>query len=263
MSLSITSHIDFDRDSKRGSEIITSVALDATFDFAKSTEDYGDVLALILRANQHEGRFAGMIVNDIASPLDACSQFITCRVGGRIVGCVRLTAVDGDRSKSPYAAAGHAIPDWIWNTGFVEAHSLAIDPTLQGAGLLVPIATRMACSAYASGYDLLLAGAALDLLSFYRHVGFQELERRGVTPRPGWSFNSALLLMNLPAIAHDPPRGRWTGLVAKALSTVERERSGTAAPRLMRCSASPRGRYSVPVPARPDQRMDCSGRAAS
>jgi GNAT superfamily N-acetyltransferase len=219
---------------------------DTTFEFATSAKDYVDVLQLILRANQNEGRFAGLTSEDMASPLDAYSRFITCRVGPRIVGCVRVTAVDGERWKSLCAFAGHVIPEWLWNAGFVEAHSLAIDPAFQGAGLLVPMTTRMACLAYAWGRNYLLIGTAIDLLSFYRHVGFLELERREVTPRPGWTFTSALLTMDLPELVHNPPRGRWTLEVAEALARIESELLERASPvRGAQCT-NDRGLASVP-----------------
>ncbi len=203
---------------------------DATFDFASSARDYEDVLKLILGANQHHGRFLGMSFRDMGSPLDACSEFVTCRVRGNIVGCARLTAVDGDVSKSQCALAGHVMPDPMWTDGFVEGHGLAISPAFQGAGLLAPMITRVVSVAYEWGYDYFVIGSAMRLLDAYENFGFREVDRREVTPLPGWTFTSALMYMDLPVLARNPPPGKWTQEVAQALARVSDQRCERSLP---------------------------------
>lgn len=179
--------------------------LEATYDFAVSFEDYREVLELILRSNQRDGRFEGMTIADIASPIDRCSRFITCRIAGRIAGCARITPVDGERWRSPYALVGHQVPECFWRSGFVEGHSLAIDPQYRGSGLLFPIVSRVVSAAYKFGYDYVLIGSVLDLVTVYESMGFVEIERREVTPLPGWTFLSVLLGMDLPMFITIPP----------------------------------------------------------
>lgn len=192
----------------------------ATYDYVASPEDYEAVLDLQLRAHQHEGRFLDAARDDMASPVDACSRHVTCRVGGRIVGYTRATPVCGDESRSQASLAGHVIPDWLWRAGFVEGHGVAIAPDFQRAGLLVPLVQHFVRIGCESGCDYLLGGCEAGLLPVYQQMGFVEVEKRAITPRPGWSFDSHLLVLDVRQVVRNPGQGKWTREVASAIAFV-------------------------------------------
>jgi GNAT superfamily N-acetyltransferase len=133
-------------------------------------------------------------VADLRSPFDAHSRHVTCRVGGRIVGYVRVIFVDGDPARSQYVAlGGHVVPPWLWDAGFVEGGAGAIHPDFQRAGLYGPLMRHMLRVAVQSGHRYVLGACPDELLTMYRRIGFETLEERIVTPKPGWSFRSHLL----------------------------------------------------------------------
>jgi hypothetical protein len=173
---------------------VGSVARAATYDYATSHADNEEILALRLLAHQAEGHLADLTVADLRSPFDAHSRHVTCRVGGRIVGYVRVIFVDGDPARSQYVAlGGHDVPQWLWDAGFVEGGAGAIHPDFQRAGLYGPLMRHMFRVAVQSGHRYILGACPDELVAMYTRMGFEALEERIVTPKPGWSFRSHLL----------------------------------------------------------------------
>jgi GNAT superfamily N-acetyltransferase len=200
---------------------VSSLEHAAVYGYASSTDEFDAVLALRLRAHQHENRLTGMTTEDMRSPYDAYSRHLTCRVGGRIVGYVRVIYVEGDPRRSQYVTQGaHVVPTWLWDAGFVEAGAGAVDPAFQRAGLFLPLMQHAARTALQSGHRYVLGACADDLLPMYTSMGYFHLETRRATPRPGWSFDSHLICQNLEAIVCQPPSGRWVREMASVVNFV-------------------------------------------
>jgi hypothetical protein len=54
----------------------------------------------------------------------------------------------------------------------------------------------------------------------YREMGFSVLETREVTPRPGWSFRSHLIVIDAERLVRAPPVGKSVAAMASAVSFV-------------------------------------------
>jgi hypothetical protein len=177
---------------------VGSVERAVTYDYAAGPADYLEVLALRLRAHQHEGRLVELTPHDMICSFDKHARHLTCRFGDRIVGYVRVIYVDGEPSKSQYVShGGHEVPEWLWKAGFVEAGAGAIDPEFQHSGLFLPLMQHAARVALQSGYRYMLGACSDDLLEMYKSMGFFPLETRTVEPRAGWEFRSHLICLDL------------------------------------------------------------------
>jgi hypothetical protein len=183
----------------------TGVVVEEAATFASAgPSELEEILALRLRAHQAAGHLADASVDDLRSPFDTHARHLVCRFGGRIVGYVRVIFVDGRPDRSQYVSwGGHEVPRWLWEAGFVEAGAGAIDPDFQRAGLFTPLMAQAVRVATSSGHRYVLGACEDGLLDMYRHMGFEELERRHVEPKPGWRFRSHLLVLDARA---DPAR---------------------------------------------------------
>ncbi|MFC4946139.1 hypothetical protein [Pseudonocardia sp. GCM10023141] len=180
-------------------------------------DELGAIHDLRLRAHQHEGRLDGLRAADLASPFDAYSCHLVCRHGTRIVGYARLIEVDGDPARSQYVAwGGHEVPPWMWRAGFVEGGAGAVDPDFQRAGLFLPLLQHLVRVAVESGHRYVLGGCEDDLLEMYVECGYQLLETRQVEPRPGWSFRSHLIHLDIDALVAGKLAGRDVEAMAEA-----------------------------------------------
>ena len=200
------------------------------FDDARLPEEYLDILSVRLRAHRHHGHFAEFAAADLASPFDAHSRHLVCRSGGQIIGYVRLIHVDGDPAKSQYVAWGaHEVPDWLWQAGFIEAGAGAIEPERQMSGLflLMQHAVRVAREL---GHRYMLGACEDDLVRMYQGMGFSRLEARDVKPKPGWSFRSHLIVLDMTGLLSNPPRGKWVGTMAAIVSAVDATSGSSPAP---------------------------------
>ena len=190
-----------------------------TYDYATSSADYDEILALRLHAHQANGHLAGESVADLRSPFDAHARHLTCRFGGRIVGYVRVIFVDGDPSRSQYVAlGGHVVPEWLWEAGFVEGGAGATHPDFQRAGLYVPLMQHLFRVAVQSGHRFVLGACPDELLGMYREMGFEVLEERTVEPKPGWRFRSHLLYADAERLLNDPPSTKAGPAIASAIA---------------------------------------------
>jgi GNAT superfamily N-acetyltransferase len=201
-----------------GGLTVRGVERAVTYDYATSSADYDEILALRLHAHQAEGHLDSASVADLRSPFDAHSRHLTCRFGGRIVGYVRVIFVDGDPARSQYVAlGGHEVPQWLWDAGFVEGGAGATHPDFQRAGLYVPLMQHMFRVAVQSGHRFVLGACPDELLGMYRDMGFDVLEERIVEPKPGWSFRSHLLYADAERLLQDPPTSRTVAAMASAI----------------------------------------------
>lgn len=167
------------------------------------------ILDLRLRAHQSEGRLAGMTADDLASPFDAHARHLVCRHHGRIVACVRLLLVDGDPARSQYVSwGGHELPQHIWAAGFTEGGAGAVDPGYQRAGLFTPLMQHALRVTVANGHRFLVGACDDDLLGMYGAAGYSVLESRWVQPRPGWSFRSHLIHLDVEELLAGRVEGR-------------------------------------------------------
>jgi hypothetical protein len=176
---------------------VGSVADAVSFDYASSSADYEEILALRLLAHQAEGHLDGQTIAGLRSSFDSHSRHLICRFGGRIVGYVRVIFVDRDPARSQYVSwGGHEVPDWLWAAGFVEAGAGAMHPDFQRAGLFGPLMQRSFRVAVQSGHRYVLGACEDDLLAMYQSMGFEVLEQRIVEPKPGWCFRSHLIYVD-------------------------------------------------------------------
>jgi hypothetical protein len=204
---------------RAGGLTVGSVERAVTYDYATSSVDYDEILALRLRAHQEEGHLVNESIADLRSPFDAHSRHITCRFGGRIVGYVRVIFVDGVASRSQYVAlGGHEVPPWLWDAGFVEAGAGAMHPDFQRAGLFVPLMLHSLRVAVQSGHRFVLGACDDGLLGMYREMGFEILETRIVEPKPGWRFRSNLIYIDAERLLQDPPASRTVAAMASAIA---------------------------------------------
>jgi GNAT superfamily N-acetyltransferase len=188
------------------------------YDYATTTSDDDEILALRLRAHQAEGHLPAASIDDMRSPFDAHARHLTCRFGGRIVGYVRVIFVDGVPARSQYVSwGGHEVPRWLWDAGFVEAGAGAMHPDFQRAGLFVPLMQHAVRVAVQSGHRYLLGACDDGLLAMYRRQGFEVLEERIVEPRPGWRFRSHLLVLDAERLLSRPPATTTLAAMASAV----------------------------------------------
>ena len=191
-----------------------------TYDYATSSADYEEILALRLHAHQAEGHLDSATIADLRSPFDAHSRHLTCRFGGRIVGYVRVIFVDGDPARSQYVSlGGHEVPQWLWDAGFVEggrgrdASGLPARRPLRPADAALRSAWR--CS---PGTATSSARAPTSSLGMYRDMGFEVLEERIVEPKPGWRFRSHLIYADAERLLRDPPASGTVAAMASAIA---------------------------------------------
>ena len=190
-----------------------------TYDYAASSADYEEILALRLQAHQATGHLDSTSATDLRSPFDAHARHLTCRFGGRIVGYVRAIFVDRDPARSQYVTlGGHEVPPWLWEAGFVEGGGGATHPDFQRAGLYVPLMQHLFRVAVQSGHRYVLGACPDELLGMYREMGFEVLEERMVEPKPGWRFCSHLLVADAERLAGDPPATRTGPAMASAIA---------------------------------------------
>jgi hypothetical protein len=203
---------------RAGGLTVRGVERAVTYDYATSSADYEEILALRLHAHQAEGHLDNTSIADLRSPFDAHSRHLTCRFGGRIVGYVRVIFVDGDPARSQYVAlGGHEVPQWLWDAGFVEGGAGATHPDFQRAGLYVPLMQHMFRVAVQSGHRFVLGACPDELLGMYRDMGFEVLEERTVEPKPGWRFRSHLLYADAERLLDAPPTSRTVAAMASAI----------------------------------------------
>jgi GNAT superfamily N-acetyltransferase len=203
---------------RAGGLTVRGVERAVTYDYATSSSDYEEILALRLHAHQAEGHLDTASVADLRSPFDGHSRHLTCRFGGRIVGYVRVIFVDGDPARSQYVAlGGHEVPRWLWEAGFVEGGAGATHPDFQRAGLYVPLMQHLFRVAVQSGHRYVLGACPDELLGMYRDMGFDVLEERLVEPKPGWSFRSHLLYADAERLLQAPPTSRTVAAMASAI----------------------------------------------
>lgn len=197
---------------------VGSVDDEATYDYATSSADYEQILALRLHAHQAEGHLLNACAADMKSTFDAHARHLTCRFRGRIVGYVRVIFVDGVASRSQYVAmGGHVVPPWLWNSGFVEAGAGAVHPEFQRTGLFVPLMLHVLRVAVQSEHRFVLGACDDDLLAMYRDMGFESLETRMVEPKPGWRFQSHLIYADAERLVQEPPASRTVAAMACAI----------------------------------------------
>ena len=203
---------------RAGGLTVRGVERAVTYDYATSSADYEEILALRLHAHQAEGHLDNTSIADLRSPFDAHSRHLTCRFGGRIVGYVRVIFVDGDPARSQYVAlGGHEVPQWLWDAGFVEGGAGATHPDFQRAGLYVPLMQHMFRVAVQSGHRFVLGACPDELLGMYRDMGFEVLEERTVEPKPGWRFRSHLLYADAERLLDAPPTSGTVAAMASAI----------------------------------------------
>jgi hypothetical protein len=201
---------------RKGGLSIGTIERAVTYDYANLSTDYEDILALRLRAHQREGRLGEMTREDMKSSFDSHARHLVCRFGDRLVGYVRVLYIEGDTTCSEYISkGGHEVPDWIWKEGFVEGGAGAIDPEFQRAGLFVPLIQHSVRVALQSGARYLVGACGDDLLEMYKEMGFSVVESRDVEPKPGWKFQSHLLVLDL---ASTPDGGKFTGAMASIMA---------------------------------------------
>ncbi len=199
---------------------VGSIERAVNFEYGDCPKDYRAILDLRLRANQAEGKLKGATVADMASPYDDHSRHIVCRFGDRIIAYARMLFTEGDPAKSEFATAGHVIPDWLWEAGFVESGAIAIDPEFQKAGLFVPLLQQTALVIRQSGYRYLLGAVSDDLLPMYKTLGIEPIETRIVEPHPGMQFRSNLVFMDMYDLLTNAPEGRAGEAIASAIAFV-------------------------------------------
>jgi hypothetical protein len=204
---------------RAGGLTVRGVERAVTYDYATSSADYEEILALRLHAHQAEGHLDSASIADLRSPFDAHSRHLTCRFGGRIVGYVRAIFVDGDPARSQYVSlGGHEVPRWLLDAGFVEGGAGATHPDFQRAGLYVPLMQHLFRVAVQSGHRFVLGACPDELLGMYRDMGFEVLEERMVEPKPGWSFRSHLLCADAERLLRDPSASGTVAAMASAIS---------------------------------------------
>jgi GNAT superfamily N-acetyltransferase len=197
---------------------VGSVAGEVSYEYAGSRGELREILALRLRAHQAEGHLARGTAADLRSPFDSHSRHLTCRLGGRIVGYVRVIFVDGEPDRSQYVSwGGHEVPQWLWEAGFVEAGAGAVHPDFQRAGLFVPLMQHAYRVAVQSGHRYVLGACDDDLLGMYREMGFEHLEERIVEPKPGWRFRSHLIYADIEKVLGVPDPSRTLAAMASAI----------------------------------------------
>jgi predicted N-acetyltransferase YhbS len=189
---------------------------------ASLPSEYFDILAIRLRAHQHDGRFLHSTVAELALPFDAHARHLVCRLDGRIIGCVRLNHVDGDPGRSQYVAWGrHELPDWLWQAGFIEAGAGAIEPEHQMSGFFLIMMQHAVRVARELGYRFVVGACEDDRVAMYQRMGFFLLEAREVEPKPGWRFISRVIVLDMDGLLSSPPQGKWVATMAAIVSSVD------------------------------------------
>lgn len=205
-----------------GEHLPREIGRSVTFGDARFPEEYPEILALRLRAHQHDGQLAGFAASDLASSFDTHSRHLVCRLNGRILGCVRLIHVDGDPARSQYVAWGkHEVPGWLWQAGFLEAGAGAMEPEYRMSGLFLALVQHLVRTTRQLNHRYLLGASEDHLLPMYQKMGFSWLEARNVEPRPGWRFHSHLFVMDLDGLLQAPREGRWVAMMAAAVASVD------------------------------------------
>jgi hypothetical protein len=203
---------------RAGGLTVGSIERAVTYDYAASSEDFDEILALRLHAHQAEGHLGDASIADLRSPFDAHSRHLTCRFGGRIVAYVRVIFVDGDPARSQYVSlGGHEVPQWLWDAGFVEGGAGATHPDFQRAGLYVPLMAHLFRVAVQSGHRYVLGACPDELLGMYRDMGFEVLEERIVEPKPGWGFRSHLLVADAQQLLRDSSASKGVAAMVSAI----------------------------------------------
>ena len=151
---------------RAGGLAVGSIERAVTYDYATTSADTSEILALRLLAHQAEGHLDGATIEDMRSPFDAHSRHLTCRFGGRIVGYVRVIFVDGDPARSQYVSlGGHEVPQWLWDAGFVEAARAPCTRTSSAPASTSPLMQHVFRVAVQSGHRYVLGACPDELVA--------------------------------------------------------------------------------------------------
>lgn len=201
-----------------GGLAVGSVERAVTCDYATTSSDYDEILALRLHAHQAEGHLEETSIDEMRSPFDAHSRHLTCRFGRRIVGYLRVIFVDRDPARSQYVSlGGHEVPQWLWDAGFVEGGAGATHPDFQRTGLYLALMQHLFRVAVQSGHRYVLGACPDELLDMYRQMGFELLEQRDVEPKPGWSFHSNLIYADAERLVRESSASKSVAAMASAV----------------------------------------------
>jgi hypothetical protein len=187
---------------RRAGFAVTAMERSVRFDYAHGAADRDAILHLRLAAHTNEGRWEGMTAAATASPYDAYARHIVGRFGDRIVACGRVIFVEGDPARSEYVSkGGHVVPEWLWKAGFCESGANAVDPDFQRTDLYIALLRNAVRVAMQSGVRYVLGASPPHLVAAYEKLGCTSLEVREVSPKPGWTFTSTLMLIDVNALA--------------------------------------------------------------
>ncbi len=115
---------------------------------------------------------------------DAHSLIFMVRVGRRIVGTTRLVWNNGDKRKSEIEA--HCpLPEWIWQTGFVELSRSATMPGLRGRDIFPSLRRHALRAAHQAGYRYILSDCEEHMLEPYLTRGAKEMGVKFIHPLEG------------------------------------------------------------------------------
>jgi hypothetical protein len=149
-----------------------------TCGYVETEDDMRQVLELRLAAYHSKNKFAfAKTAADMRDEYDAHARQIVCRVGGRIVGAVRVLFVDGKRERSEEVALGAPLPDWLFAEPFGEVSRLCSHPEYRGSDVLVTLMRHLGRVGIQSGLTRLVASCD-DQCALYLKLGFQKI---GVT----------------------------------------------------------------------------------
>ncbi len=156
--------------------------LDKAFIFrsAQTDEQVQSILELRLKSAQQDGRWIGETdARKMIDDWDKHARQIFCEVNGKVVGAARIVFNNGLRERSEHSAYGIEVPEWLWESGFVEGSRVCTDPDFRGGDLFLSILQHMSRIVTQSGHRYLVLNCVDSLVPVYKKtVGVYSLKKK-------------------------------------------------------------------------------------
>ncbi len=144
--------------------------------YCQGSREWEDVLALRLKSYQGAGKFLEKKnADEMVDTFDTFSRQIVCKLGSRIVGAIRVVFVNREKLRSEHIQLGIKVPDWLFESDFIEISRACTDNEFRGGDVLTLLFRKGFQICIQSNNRYILANCNNDLWPLYKKIGFQKL----------------------------------------------------------------------------------------
>jgi predicted GNAT family N-acyltransferase len=155
--------------------LIETVEHAITCDYAISPSEFESVLQLRFSVAKNLGFLTEKSDhNATLDRFDSYARQATCRMGGKTIACARVVFVEG--SKERCEIEEHIkLPDWVWQTPFVEVSRTCIHPEYRGSDVFCFLLRHIFNIANQADAHRIIMDCRSELRPMYKAFGFHEM----------------------------------------------------------------------------------------